>query len=705
MMPSYPVTPRTPVVRTVGGVTFEDPYPWLREDTPEALAWQDAQNALSCQAARSWEGFERLLAAIEAEETGPDAAARDVPRQVGGRWFHLAAQPDGAGTALCVSDSVREPGRALIATGALAKERADGRPVRLAQYLPSPDGSLVAVLIGVGGDPMGVIRVLDVADGRPLPVTTPFPLHLGLGYGWTADGKTLVIPDRAADGRHRLRFVPVADGAVPRPDLVFEPDEIPVSAPAVIPQPAPDGRWLLVVTSPHEHAALILVDLQAGARRRFLPAGFAGECHGEWLNGDTYLAIETASAPRGRVVAIPVATSADTASWRPLVPKSEAVLRALGLIAGRIVLAELMDVSLRIRLFALDGAPQGEVPLPPFSSSPLVLPIRFQGLSHSEELIFTCGGFTRRPTVYRYDFAARRLEMVGEPGKELPGTVVSQRFAASKDGTRVPYFMVHRADLDLSQPQPTLVVAYGGYGLALVPMYQGHLAPFLRAGGVYVQANLRGGGEYGKAWHDGGRFRCKQNTFDDLYAVAEHLIAAGISVPERLAIQGASNGGLTAGAAINQRPDLWRVVVPVIPVLDVLDDLGSGALAEEILSYARSEYGDFRDPEFAAVMAAYAPIQNIRDGVAYPAVCAVYGEKDPGCTPRQGRSYIARLQAANRSEQPILLRVWKDQSHGAYGRANVERNAEWLSFVMQQLGMTMPAAGETGPSLLSSQRR
>ena len=692
MMPAYPETPRTPVAKTIGGVSFEDPYPWLREDTPEALAWQDAQNALSCQAARSWEGFERLLAAIEAEETGPDAAARDVPRQVGGRWFHLAAQPDGAGTALCVSDSYREPGRALIDTGSLAKERADDRPVRLAQYLPSPDGSSVAVLIGVGGDPMGQVRVLDVADGRPLPVTTPFPLHLGLGYGWTADGKALVIPDRAADGRHRLRFVPVADGAVPHPDLVFEPDEIPISAPAVIPQPSPDGRRLLVVTSPHEHAALILVDLQTGTRRRFLPAGFAGECHGEWLNGDTYLAIETASAPRGRVVAIPVATSADTASWRQLVPESEAVLRALGLIAGRIVLAELMDVSLRIRLFAADGAVEGEVPLPPFASSPLTLPIRFQGLSHSEELIFTCGGFTRRPTVYRYDFAARRLEVVGEPGKELPGMVVSQRFAASKDGTRVPYFMVHRADLDLSQPQPTLVVAYGGYGLALVPIYQGHLVPFLRAGGVYVQANLRGGGEYGKDWHDGGRFRCKQNTFDDLYAVAEHLIAAGISIPERLAFQGASNGGLTAGAAINQRPDLWRVVVPVIPVLDVLDDLGSGALAEEILSYTRSEYGDFRDPEFAAVMAAYSPIQNIRDGVAYPAVCAVYGEKDPSCTPLQGRPYIARLQAANRSEHPILLRVWKDQSHGAYGRANVERNAEWLSFVMQQLGMTMPEA-------------
>lgn len=676
-------------MRSAGGIEFEEPYAWLAPDTPETLAWQEEQIALAVAAARSWEGYERLFEAIAQEESDPNATIRDEPRRVGDAWFQIAALPDG-GHALCVSETHAEPGRALLDSITLSKERDDGRPVRIAQYLVSPDGSLVSVLIAVGGDREGEVRVLQVADGRRLPATTHFVLHLGLGWRWTADGKALIMPDRAPDGRHRFRFVPVVAGAVAPPDIVFDVDEVSPGQPAATPQPSPDGRWLLAVTSPHEHTALVLVDMGSGVRRRFLPPGFDGECFGEWIGNDSYLAIDTATAPRGRVVAIPVATSTDITTWREIVPESEAVLRAIGFIAGQVILVELGDVSLRIRLIAPDGTAEGEVPVPPLSSSPLVLPVRFQALSHTSELIFTCGGLNRRPTMYRYDFEARRLEVIGTPGKELANIVVSQRFATSKDGTRVPYFLAHRADLDLTRPQPALLFAYGGYGLALIPMYQGHLVPFMAAGGLYVQACLRGGGEYGRAWHDGGRFQNKQNTFDDLFAVAEDLIANGFSAPEKLAFNGASNGGLTAGVAINQRPDLWRVVVPVIPVLNVLDDYGTGAHAEEMLAYHRSEYGDPQDPAFAKVIAAYSPAQNIRDCVAYPAVCAVYGEKDPGLTPSQGRRYIARLQAANCSDHPVLLRVHKDQSHGAYGRGYVERVAEWLSFVMQQLGMSMP---------------
>ena len=682
----YPETPRKPVTKTIGGITFEDPFAWLQEDTPEALAWQAKQNTLAQGIARSWAGFEQLHAAIVKEGgTYSDGLLKGVPRLVGGKWFQITTSADGAGSAVCVSDSYQEPGRVIIDTLTLAEEREDDRPVMLWYYEPSPDGSQVALMVTAGGDEVGSIRVVDTESGEMLPIDVPFPTNNGPVWDWVQDASVILAGDRAQDGRHRIRFIPVAEDARPRPDAVFDFDQVSSSVPVLTPQVSPGGRWVVAVSGPHEHAALLIGDLENGVWRPFLPPDLKGECHGAWADDEHFIAIETGAAARGRVVAIPVSTSTDPTTWQEIVPASEAVLRSMTVLQGNILLADLVDVSMRLRRLALDGTPKGEVPLPSFGSSPLVF--MFREFPRSDACLFQHETFTQRATTYRLDLDTGELEVVGEPGKRLEGIRVSRRFATSKDGARVPYFIVHREDVDVSSPQPTLLTGYGGFNQAWLPTYLAHLLPFVQAGGVFAHACLRGGGEYGQEWHEAGRLYNKQNTFDDLFAVAEDLIATGITVPNKLAMQGASNGGLLAGVAIVQRPDLWKAVVPQVPMFDQMETAPSGSSTADVRAYMEGEYGNPDDPNDAATLYSYSPYHNIRDGVVYPAVLQVFGEKDTACHPFHGRKFTARLQAANAGDSPILMRVWPDVGHAGLGPAGILQSAEWLSFVMRELGM------------------
>jgi len=679
---NYPETPRKPVTKTVGGITFEDPYTWLQEDTPEVLDWQSNQNALAKDLVRSWAGYEHLYTSImEGGGYHLDSLLKGVPRLVGGKWFQITTTSDGAGSAVCVSDSHQEPGRVIIDTLTLAEEREDDQPVMLWYYEPSPDGSHVALMVATGGNEIGSIRVVDTESGEMLPIDVPFPVNNGPVWDWVQDASGILAGDRAKDGRHRIRFIPVTKGEHPRPDAIFDFDQVPSSVPVLTPQVSPGGHWTVAVSGPHEHTALLIGDLKSGDWQPFLPADFEGECHGAWADDEHFIAIETGTAPRGRVVSIPVSTSTDLTTWQELVPASEAVLRSLTVLQGNILLADLVDVSMHLRRLAIDGTFKDEVPLPPFGSSPLVF--MFREFPRSDACLFQHGTFTQQTVTYHLDLDTGELEVIGELIERLKGIKVSQCFATSKDGTRVPYFIVHRKDVDISSPQPTLLTGYGGFNQAWLPTYLAHLLPFVQAGGIFAHSCLRGGGEYGKEWHEAGRLHNKQNTFDDLFAVAEDLIATGITVPKLLAFQGASNGGLLAGVAIVQRPDLWKAVVPQVPMFDMM----TPASTPDIRAYTEADYGNPDDPDDASVIYSYSPYHNIRDGMAYPAVFQQFGEKDEGSQPFHGRKFTALLQEANIGDNPILLRVWPDTGHAGLGPTGIMQSAEWLSFVMRELGM------------------
>lgn len=681
----FPPAPRERVMKTVGSVTFEDPYASLQADTPESLAWQWQHDALAEREARNWPGFEKLKAAIASLDAAPWLMP-SVKRRLGGRWFWTASSAGSQARTVWSATSLEETGQPIVEMEALVKPE-DAAATLVYSFEPSPNGEFIVISVCSHGAMVGEWRVIEVVTGRVLPLAVPATAYTGALPGWLPDSSGFYYNDRAEGGRHRLRFVPVKPGTAARPDVVFELADVPANVSGVTPEVSPDGKWLIGLAGPHERIAYVIGDLASGRWRRFLPEGHEGECSGAWLDANTYVArVHTDEYPRGRIVAIPVATSTNVSSWRELAPQGRAVLRAVGVVGERIVIADVLDVSTRFRTLARDGSDERIVPLEGPGSS--MIAFVWRRFDCSTALSFDYQTFNSSTAIYHCDVASHRLTTLVAPQIRLDDINVSQRFARSLDGTRVPYFVVHRKDVTLDSPRPALITAYGGFNVSLMPTFLAHLAPFVQAGGVLIQANLRGGGEYGKHWHEAGRLACKWNVFLDLFAVAEQVIADGVTRPDRFAMMGGSNGGLLAGAAIVHRPDLWRVVVPTVPIFDQMEPLPLDSQFDPVRAIFFEDYGDPAHPAMSKVLYSYSPYHNVRDGVAYPAVFQVFGEKDLACMPFHGRKFTARLQAATTSGRPVLLRVWKNTGHGPGDKETaLLQPTEWVGFIMRELGM------------------
>lgn len=674
-----------PIQKTVGGITFEDRFPHLQEDSPEAVEWQWDRSRNAQEAAEASANYrpvrERLLQLS-------DASGIYVPRKRGAFWFSFRAEE--GDQQLIVSETPDGPGRCIVSNSALAMARGGGK-VSLAFFEPSQTGRYVAVGWFADGDMMGSWSVYDTASGRHV-LDTPGVIYTSGRPGWLPDETGFWLAGRTAEGLHQIWFTPVAEGTADRPPVVLGQDLVAAKHSGLTLQVAPDGRRGVAVTEPHEHIALVQIDLETLEAAPFLPDGFEGECDGSWIDGEIYVARVSDGAPRGRVVAIPAATSRDARTWRELTPEGEGFIAWAAVIAGRLYVGDLLDVSLRVRVFDLEGRLLETLPLETPGSSPSSL-VNERCIRPNDVFVMTHATFDRSPVTLLHDPETQSLRQIDEPKHRLDDCVAEQRFATSRDGARVPYFLVRRRDLDGSRLQPTLVHGYGGFNMSQLAAFPAVFAPFIEAGGVFVLACLRGGGEYGKAWHDGGRLFNKQNTFDDLKAVAEALMADKVSTPDLMAFMGGSNGGLLAGVAIVQQPHLWRVVVPTVPLFDMMEPLPDTPALAGIRAIFFEDYGDPSQPDEAASIFKWSPYHNIRDGVPYPAVYQVFGEKDLGCMPFHGRKFTARLDEAKASADPVHLRVWRDASHGVHDREqSAAWNAEWLAFVMDHIGLTAAPA-------------
>ena len=679
-------TPLRPVTKTIGAVTFVDPYDWLQRDTPEALDWMWRRDAEAQVAAQAWPGHAALKGALTQAQDAGASAALQAPRRVAGKWIHVRASTSGGMPCLWLSDALNDPGRLVVESSALAGPGDEAASTRFHWFEPSPNGEYVACAVVSRGEMVGTWRVVELATGRVLDFSVPAVAYNGALPGWLPDASGFYLGDRLEDGRHRVGFHPIKPGVPARPERVFEWGEIPANVSGVTVEMSPDGSRAFALAGPHERIAYMVGELASNDWRPFLPPHHEGECQGVWQGNDEVVArVHDDDFPQGRVVAMPVATSRDAATWRTVVPPSRAIIKAVTVIDGHVCLAEVLDCAARFRVISLADRTERIVPLEgPGTSFVAMLMRRFE---HSDAMVFDFGSFVQATAHYHYDVATGRLQTVGAPPKRIDGIRVAQHFARSIDGTQVPYFLVHREDLDLSRPNPALINAYGGFNAAWMPLPLGHLAPFIEAGGILVHANLRGGGEYGKHWHDSGRLASKWNVFADLFAVADQVIQDGLTEPRLFAMSGASNGGLLAGAAIVHRPDLWRVVVPVVPIFDQLEPLPREPQFDAVRAIFLEDYGDPDHPVMSKVLHSYSPYHNVKEGTAYPAVYQVFGEKDLGCMPFNGRKFTAALRAATTSGLPVHLRVWKDVGHGS---GTNDEAIEWLGFVMQQLGMSYP---------------
>jgi prolyl oligopeptidase len=375
----------------------------------------------------------------------------------------------------------------------------------------------------------------------------------------------------------------------------------------------------------------------------------------------------------------------EPAAWREIVPEGKDVLQDFTVIGDRIYATYLHDVATEIKLFSLAGEAQGAVPLPGLGSASV------SGEIDGAEAFVSFASFTTPPTVFRDDVktGARTVWSKATYDVDPERFAVSQVWYTSKDGTRVPMFLIHKKGLTPDGNRPVLLFGYGGFNVAITPSFRATAVVFAEQGGVFAVANIRGGSEFGEAWHRAGMLENKQNVFDDFIAAADWLVANKWTNPSRLAIQGGSNGGLLVGASLTQRPELYRAVLCTFPDLDMVRYYQF----KNNNPPALLEYGNASDPEQFKYLVKYSPYQNVKPGTAYPAVMLTSGDADTRVPPLQARKMTARLQSATTSGRPVVLRYDTRAGH-AGGRPLakvIDDTAEEMAFLFWQLGMEQEA--------------
>nr|WP_245605150.1 prolyl oligopeptidase family serine peptidase [Sphingomonas astaxanthinifaciens] len=653
----YPATRREDVVETQFGTPVADPYRWLENDVrkdPAVAAWVAEENKVTNGFLSTLPGRDilkkRMTELYNYERVG-------TPVKKGNRYFYQRNSGLQNQSPLYVRDSLNGPERLLIDPNTFSTDGATA----LAEWVPSEDGKYLLYAIQDGGSDWRTLKVLDVASGKVIGDEIKWVKFSGLS--WAKDSKGFVYsryPESAAGADfvslnknqmvyfHRVGTAQAADRL-----LYATPDRPDLNHGAVI---SDDGSTLVVTSSSgtDERYEVTLLDWQKkGAKPRTLIPGFTHDYSYIGNRGSTYYFQTNDGAPRLKVVAIDV--NAARPNKKVIVDEQPETLSGSSLVGGKLILSYLKDASTEVRVHSLAGAKERVIELPGLGTAG-----GFSGDLDDPETFYAFTSFNRPTTIYRYDVRSNASTAWFSPKLLFnpDDFTVEQRFYASKDGTRVPMFIVRKKGV--TGPAPTLLYGYGGFNISLTPSFSATRLAWLEQGGAWVQANIRGGGEYGKAWHDAGRLQNKQNVFDDFIAAGEALIATGVTPKGGLAVQGGSNGGLLIGAVVNQRPDLFAAANPAVGVMDMLrfDRFTAGRYWVDDYGYPNKE-ADFR------TLLSYSPYHNIKAGVRYPAVLVTTADTDDRVVPGHSFKYIAALQHADPNGQPHLIRIETRAGHGS----------------------------------------
>lgn len=681
-MPTAPYykTKQVGVVEEHFGQKVADPYRWLENDVrnDKAVAnWIESQNNVTNAYLDTLPGrdiFKNRLKQLYNYERFT------VPVKKGGRYFYLYSSGLQSQMALYVRDSVDGVGRVLIDPNSWAEDGA----IALAEWSASDDGAHLAYAVQDGGTDWRTIRVLDVNTGKVQGDEVKWARFTNIA--WTQDGSGFFYsrypePEQgeafqAGVANHAVYFHTINTPQAEDRLVYATPDQPNMLHSLSITE---DERYITILSTPVSMGnTLTVVDLE---NADWKPRKLIDNLDHQWgvigNVGTTFFLITTQDAPRLKVVTMDIA-AADPVI-RDVVPEQDSVLSDASLVGGRLLLSSLVDVKTEVRRYKLDGKADGVVKLPGIGTT-----IGFKGDQGDPETFFGFTSFNTPGVIYRYDVASNTARIWSEAkvAINLDQIVVEQRFYSSKDGTRVPMFIVRRKDV--TAPAPTLLYAYGGYGISIPPAFSPEWLGWVEQGGVFAIANVRGGYEYGKAWHAAGRRQNKQNVFDDFIAAGEYLKAAGITPQDGLVIQGASNGGLLIGAVVNQRPDLFAAALPGVGVMDMLrfDQFTGGKLwVDEFGSPAQE--ADFRN------LLEYSPYHNIGSDTAYPAILATTADTDDRVVPGHTFKYVAALQAADIGDRPHLARIETRAGHGAGKPTDkiIEETADMWAFAAHWTGL------------------
>jgi prolyl oligopeptidase len=676
----YPPAPSADVVEHYHGVAVPDPFRPLEQlDAPATRAWVEAENRL----ARPWLESLPLRARLRRDLDGlMRYARRALPVVEGGRIFGLRHDGQQAQSVLYVAEGDADPGRILIDPNPL---RGDGT-VSIADFVPDPQGRRVAYALADAGSDWKTWRIRDVASGQDLDEVLRFIKFSTVS--WARDGSGFYYsryPARADgsgdDQRQASIWFHRVGGAQDADRLVFAISDHPTRDPYG--EVSEDGRWLIITLSEGTlTSGLVALSLeQADASARPLATDWDGLYTYIGARADTLYFTTTAGAPNGQVLALDIAQP-QRARWRTIVPEAREALTQATLVGGHVFAHYLKDAHSIVRRHREDGAPVGEVPLPGLGT---VTGLR--GHLDDAATYFSYTDYFTPLRILRYELASGASQTVFAPAVRVDTTrfVTEQVFYASRDGTRIPMFLVHRRDLVRDGSQPVLLYGYGGFDIALTPAYSAGALAWLELGGLYAVANLRGGGEYGVAWHQAGIRARKQNVFDDFAAAARHLVAAGYTQPRRIAISGRSNGGLLVAATLTQHPELFGAALPAVGVLDMLRYHTASANARQW----SSDYGLSEDPADFAAQFAYSPLHNVRAGACYPPTLITTADHDDRVVPWHSYKFAATLQRAQGCANPVLIRIETRAGHGG-GKPlwmQIEDLADQWAFAAHALGM------------------
>jgi prolyl oligopeptidase len=688
-----------PIVDIYHGTKVVDNYRWLEDgNSPETQKWVADEMAYTRALLDPLPGRDAIHKRLtELLSIGSITA----PVIAGKHYFYTKREGMQNQPVLYVRDSLNGPDRVLVDANQLA---VDGT-IALDWFQPSDNGRYVAYGTSQSGSEMSTLHIVETKSGTILPdiiertrAASIAWLHDNSGFYFTRYPKKGDVPaGQEMYNRHvffhELGTDPETD------DLIFGEGRDPEDWPSVF--LSNDGRWLLIhVSQGWTKSELFLMDTHGKNPSSRLTTGKNFNYGAEVYDGKVYI-ITNEDAPRYRAF-VTEAGNFDREAWREIIPQSDAVLQNVSVYGGKLFAQYEQNATSQLKLFDLEGKKITDIWLPAIGTV-----FQTTGRWNHDEAFVGFHSFTVPPSIYRVDLTPVHYKTAGKnsiegevianptlwtkvdaPSIDPSAYEVAQEWYKSKDGTRVPMFIVHKKGLDKSGKNPTLLTAYGGFNISLTPSFSRTAYLWMEHGGIFAVANLRGGAEFGEDWHRAGMLDKKQNVFDDMIAAAEHLISEKYTDKNHLAIQGGSNGGLLMGAMMTQRPDVFRAVVCQVPLLDMLRYQNF-----QIAKLWIPEYGTADNAEQFKWLYAYSPYQHVKAGVEYPAILFLTGDFDTRVDPMHAKKMAALMQAEAKNgsskTRPILLRIESKAGHGA-GKPvtkQIEEFADVYSFLFWQLGM------------------
>lgn len=678
-----PKANRGDVVDTVQGVKIADPYRWL----------EDGNSAETQQFTRDELAYTRTLLDKQPQMQHIKARLEELltigsigtPSVRGKYYFHTQRDGKQNQPLLYVRESVTGKDRVLLDPNTLS---ADGT-VALDWWHPSPDGKYVAYGTSPGGSEISTLYLIETATGKLLD--EKIPQTRAANVEWLPDNSAFYYTKFPAPGSvpkgqemynrhvffHKLGANTNGDGDQAIFGEGHDPEEWPNLA------ISEDGKWMVILMTKGSsgHTDLYLLNTSK-LGNTVVPVATSTDSIfiGQVFKDELYI-MTNQGAPRFKVYKSRAVAPASV--WKEIIPQSASVLKSLDIVGGKLFATYEKDASSRLKIFSIEGKPLSDIPLPAIGTVTAV-----NGEWNGKEAFYGFNSFTIPPSIYRYDLATAKSTVWAKVNAPVnsAGYDIKQVFYPSKDGTKIPMFIVAKKGIVLNGKNPTMLTGYGGFNLSRTPGFSGWLHLWLESGGVYADANLRGGSEYGEDWHRAGMLGKKQNVFDDYVAAAKYLIAQKYTSSAHLAIYGRSNGGLLTGAAMTQQPGLYRVVICGVPLLDMIRYQKFQIARLWIPEYGSSEY-----PEQFKWLYAYSPYHNVKAGTLYPATLFFASEGDTRVDPLHTRKMVALLQhdAANGPDRPILMRIEPKAGHGA-GKPISKQIDEWAdiyTFLFWQLGM------------------